>query len=356
MFCIAAFIVFLVLGIFSATYRHLAGKAWYCVLRKITFRPCDINFKEEMKGKLLGKVIFTHPKLAKFLAKWIDALAGIFVILSLWSLLVVFLSGLNLLVYDSCNPNDAQSCSLSGEACSIGTAAPGFLDSLAQGKPHEWLWHSITQFGTTISLVPNRFKYWDPTKYLATQPSYAADYDSSKPTTLEIVDPGCIYCAKLTKNLEAASTFETNNVSYLLYPIPMNDGYKFQHSKKIALWILAIAEYEQQTQDIQHRDWQLLKHIFMDDAEYGSLQNAFNVLYSSDQADEKLKKLTKGLGFTDQDITNIQSLTESDTIHAKLEEMQNIVEQRIHTIKIPTLLHDGRRFDRVVGVDTLKKQ
>jgi hypothetical protein len=44
MFCIAAFIVFATLAIFSASFRPLAAKAWHCVLRRVTFRPCDISF------------------------------------------------------------------------------------------------------------------------------------------------------------------------------------------------------------------------------------------------------------------------------------------------------------------------
>jgi len=85
MFCIAAFIVFLFLGIFSVRYRKLAKKAWSCVARKITFRPCEIGFKEDAKNILIGKLILTKPKLAKFLDKWIELFAAIFVILSISS-------------------------------------------------------------------------------------------------------------------------------------------------------------------------------------------------------------------------------------------------------------------------------
>ncbi len=158
MLCIAAFIVFLVLGIFSAAYRKLAGRAWYCVLRRVTFRPCDINFKEEVKGKLLGKFVFSHPRVAKFLSKWIDWLAAIFVVLTVWSVIAVLLSGLNLMVYDTCNPRDAESCSLGGEACSIGTTEPGFIEALMQGNPHGWAFGHVVQFGETIARVPDRFR------------------------------------------------------------------------------------------------------------------------------------------------------------------------------------------------------
>lgn len=112
MFCIAAFIIFAVLGIFSAKYRSLAKKAWRCTFLKITFRPCDINFQEEAKAQILGKFIFTRPRFARFIDRWIGVFASVFVILSVWSLLVVLNSGLNLLVYDTCNLNNSESCSL----------------------------------------------------------------------------------------------------------------------------------------------------------------------------------------------------------------------------------------------------
>ncbi len=56
MLCIASFIVFLILGVFSGYYRALAKKAWQCVGRRITFRPCDTSFADDVKGKLFGKM------------------------------------------------------------------------------------------------------------------------------------------------------------------------------------------------------------------------------------------------------------------------------------------------------------
>ncbi len=82
MLCIAALFIFLVLGIFSATHRKYAAKAWYCTWRKMTFRPCDINFDKELKGMLFGKMMFSRPGLAKFLSKTADWFALVFVLLS----------------------------------------------------------------------------------------------------------------------------------------------------------------------------------------------------------------------------------------------------------------------------------
>ena len=111
-----------------------------------TFRPCDINFSEEMKGKLLGRIILIHPRFARFLDRWINVFAWIFAILSIWSLAAVSLGGLNLLIYDTCDPQHAENCSLSGEACSVSSYTPGFWESLGKAtrgngrlpKPIRW--------------------------------------------------------------------------------------------------------------------------------------------------------------------------------------------------------------------------
>ena len=78
MFCIVAFIVLSILGIFSAANRRLAKEALDCVLRRITFRPCNTGFDEKMKAKILGKVIMRSEKLASFINKRFEILAWAF--------------------------------------------------------------------------------------------------------------------------------------------------------------------------------------------------------------------------------------------------------------------------------------
>ena len=196
MFCIAAFVVLFVCGIFSAAYRGMARKAWHCVLRRITFRPCDINFSEEMKGKLIGKVVLTHPRLARFLDRRIDLLAWLFALLSIWSLAAVSLAGLNLLIYDTCNPAHPEDCSLGGDACSVSSYVPGFWELARQGHPWQWFATEAKTLGDTISLVPARFKTWEPRDYLSADNTSYHPPDPAKPWALEIVDPGCHACVR----------------------------------------------------------------------------------------------------------------------------------------------------------------
>ncbi len=81
MFCIIAFVVLSILGIFSASNRQLAREALDCVFRRVTFRPCNTGFDEKMKAKILGFVITRSEGGARFLNKYFEVIAWIFFIL-----------------------------------------------------------------------------------------------------------------------------------------------------------------------------------------------------------------------------------------------------------------------------------
>ncbi len=81
MFCIVAFAVLSVLGIFSASNRVLAKEALDCVLRRVTLRPCNTGFDEKMKAKILGVVITRSEGAAIFLNKYFEAMAWVFFVL-----------------------------------------------------------------------------------------------------------------------------------------------------------------------------------------------------------------------------------------------------------------------------------
>lgn len=83
MFCIVAFIILSILGIFSATNRRLAKEAFDCVFRRLTFRPCNTGFDEKMKAKILGKVIMRSEKFASFINKRFEILSWLFFVIFL---------------------------------------------------------------------------------------------------------------------------------------------------------------------------------------------------------------------------------------------------------------------------------
>lgn len=343
MFCIAAFIVLAVCGIFSAAWRPMARKAWHCVARRLTFRPCDINFSEEVKGKLLGRIILDHPTLARFLDRWIDVFAWVFVGLSVWSLVAVSLAGLNLFIYDTCNPQHPENCSLSGEACSVATTDPGFWKSL----------------GETVSLIPSRLRTWKPEEYTGPDNSWYRPWNPAKPTALEIVDPGCHACADLFGNIRKAGFEDRYNLTYIAYPIPQANswnGYKFIHSYLITTYLEAMKQVPaaHPTSPVAP-DWRLLKRIFTGvNASGGKWQEVFDLALTTDQARATLDAFCADFGYSAEQRQRIAQLAGSPEIAAKIREHRAIVEQRIHTIRIPTILFNGRRYDRVIAPDQLK--
>ena len=65
MFCLITIIIFSILGIFSASHRRTAKKAFDCVFKRITLRPCDTGFDKKIKGKVIGKILNKSTKLAR---------------------------------------------------------------------------------------------------------------------------------------------------------------------------------------------------------------------------------------------------------------------------------------------------
>ena len=356
MFCIAAFIIFAILGIFSASYRSLAKKAWKCTLRKMTFRPCDINFQEEAKAKLLGKFIITKPRLARFLDRWMGVIASIFVILSVWSLLVVLNSGLNLLVYDTCNPNNAESCSLAGEACGVTSGKPGFWLSVKEGQVLMWAKDGVLTLGETITMIPNRFKEWNPNEFVSKSNTYYKPYDSSKTIALEIIDPSCKFCAKLFGNIKNTGFADRYNLTYLVYPIPdakQTNGYRFPHSRMVASYLEAVKRHPLASADTP-ADWQILERIFTGkDSDNIDYQIKFNTIYTVKEAEDVVLAWLTEIGYSKEDLVKIQQIANSDTVRSSLASQKDIVENTIKTIKIPTIMFDGRRYDRAIGPEKL---
>lgn len=357
MFCIAAFIVLVILSIFSATHRKLLKKAWGCVAKRVTFRPCDTKFKEEIKAKLLSKVALKKPRLVKAADIGLEVGAFIVILLTVWSLYVVVKSGLNLYVYGTCNPSNSASCSLGAEACSIETVKPSFVTSVKEFKVHTWFINEFKDFGKTVSNIPTRMQTWEPEKYLPEYVTYKNSYDSNKPTALEVFDPGCQFCKQLYTNMKEAGFSDRYNVAYIAYPIPSAkeaNGYKFSHSLIITQYLEAMKQRPLKDAK-QPADWQILDRVFTwQDAEKVSYQIRFNSFYNEDQAKNMLHTWMKDIGYTEEEIASIAQLAGSENIASVIQKNRDIVENKIKTVKIPTSIFDGRRHDGVIKVDVLK--
>jgi len=84
------------------------------------------------------------------------------------------------------------------------------------------------------------------------------------------------------------------------------------------------------------------------------MQEVINISYTNDQTTEYILKSLKEFGYTEEQIALIRSLAESDTVKKSLDSQKDIVENKIQTIKIPTIIFNGVRHDRVVDVEGLK--
>jgi membrane associated rhomboid family serine protease len=111
MFCIVAFIILAILGIFSASNRSLAKEAFDCVLRRVTLRPCNTGFDEKMKARILGSVITRSETAARVINLNFELLSWAFFILTLASTIYSARSLYLFYVTGSCNGlNQAAFC------------------------------------------------------------------------------------------------------------------------------------------------------------------------------------------------------------------------------------------------------
>ncbi len=363
MLCIAAFIIFLILypilGIFSKDYRILFRKSWECMFNRITFKPCDVNLGEEIKGKLLAKIIFTRPKLASFLDKAFDIFAFLFVILSVWSLVYMIVAGVNLLVYDTCNPQDVESCALGGESCGVDQGRLSLGEALEQRKLDEYLTSPFTDFFETVNLLPDRFRNWDANNYLAENPSYY-QFNQGNPVAIEIVDPGCVFCAQLFNNLKQTEFKEKQNLTYLLYPIPDENepnGTKFFNSTLISKYVEATKDFDLENNPEQiPADWQLLSRIWENPGDSDNLQNKLNLRLNSEEAEVELQNLLREIGYSDEQVEQISQKANSNEVESRLAEQKRIVEEEVRTIKIPTIIFNGRRYNNALSVEEINNK
>ncbi|MFH1174732.1 MAG: thioredoxin domain-containing protein [archaeon] len=131
MICLLAFIVFGILGIFSATYRKIAKEAFECVFKRITLQKCETGLDKRLKAQLTGKVMAKHAKLGGWLYKRFELLSWIFIILLFASLAYSLFAIFNFVAYGNCNGQQGGFCILDhaeGQSCSYlpsGSNSPG---------------------------------------------------------------------------------------------------------------------------------------------------------------------------------------------------------------------------------------
>ena len=101
MICLIALVVFGILGIFSASYRKLAGEAFDCVFRRLTLRKCETGFDTKLKSQIMGRLA-NHQRAARFVYKNFELLSWVFVILMVASFAYSAYSVYNYAQYGNC--------------------------------------------------------------------------------------------------------------------------------------------------------------------------------------------------------------------------------------------------------------
>ena len=102
MLCLLTLLVVAVLAAFSARHRPLAREALDCVLRRLTLRPCTTGLDERVRAAITGRVMRTHPRLARFLHRHMEAVA--------WALVILLLASTTHLAYGFYNFTRYGSC------------------------------------------------------------------------------------------------------------------------------------------------------------------------------------------------------------------------------------------------------
>jgi hypothetical protein len=357
MFCIAAFIVLLIISIFSAKYRTMMKRAWGCVGKKLMLRPCDTSFKQDLKDHMLSKVANKSPRMVKSADVAIEIGAILIVLLTVWSVFVVVKSGLNLFVYGTCNPTNSSACSLGAEACSIEKNNIGIAEAITSFKLHTYAAQEVSGIAETVSAIPARLKSWDAKAYVPEYATYAQTFNEQKPTAVEIIDPGCQFCRELYNNMKQADFTNRYNVTYIAFPIPSSEqasGYKFQHSYLVSSYLEATRRVplrEAQTP----ADWQLLDIIFTGKDGQFDNQTSMNSIWTEEEMNVRLTGWLQRIGYSDEQIKQVSDMARSEEVKQAIEKNRRIVQNDIKTVKIPTIIFDGRRIGGVLTVEELSK-
>ncbi|AUG30130.1 MULTISPECIES: hypothetical protein [Microbacterium] len=363
MVCIVAFIVVLVLSAVSAKYRRLLGKAWGCAWRRVTLRPCDTTFRDDVKNSLLAPLAVRAPRLVRPASIAIEVVAWIMVLSLIVSLYLLGRSGLNLFVYGTCDKQNAQACTLAAQACSIDAVEPGFWESIGTGDVLGAFGREFASVGDTIATVPSRLRTWDAEDFASPDATYLGGRVDGRPTALDVLDPGCRFCAELFRNMREAGFDETHNVTYLVYPIRGGFGDKFANSHLIATYLTAVRAFEAQrtaadaaadTAEVETGDWFILEQLFTTETADGQPTQEWMNAASAEAATARLHEWLGLDGYTPAQIEQIAQLTTSPEVAASLAHTRDVVEDQIRTVSIPSLIAGGGLHAGLMDVDTLR--
>ncbi len=349
MVCIAAFIILCLVGVFVAflslfrrdigkKYWAVFKKSWGCVGKKVRLQKCETNFKDDVKNSLLSKVVLKHPKWVKPLGTAIEVGAVLIVFLTVWSLVESVKAGLALWVFGTCNVSQPASCALGAEVCGIDAEEPK--------NPIEWTERWFSEWGEIFANIPDRFHDWNVEEYLVEPYSFVNKYQNNQPLAMDIFDPGCTVCLQSYRNQKQSGFFERYNTVLMIYPIQLPDGtYKFNNSDLVARYAHA-ADYLETNYTSK-----IIDKIFTESNADGIIYQTVLAQSSRENAEKLLQQWLKEFGADKAEITEIMQLAQSDIVTEIMNQVKNMVENKIHAKGIPTLLYDGKKHNGLYKAD-----
>lgn len=343
MVCIAAFIILCLVGVFVAflsifrrdigrKYWAVFKKSWGCVGKKVRLQKCETNFKDDVKNSLLSRVVLKHPKWVKPLGIAIEVSAILIVFITVWSLVEAVKAILALWVFGTCNVSQPASCALGAEVCGIDAAEPQ--------NPIEWTGRWFSEWGEIFTNIPDRFHDWQVEDYLVEPYSFAAKYQDNKPLAMDIFDPGCSVCLQSYRNQKSSEFFEEYNTVLMIYPIQLPDGsYKFNNSDIVARYAHAA--------DLLDTDYtgKIIDRLFTESNSDGMIYQSVIMQGTSDEAEKLLQSWLRDFGAEKTEIEKLVSTAHSDEVTDIMQQVKEMVEDKIHAKGIPTLIYNGKKHN-----------
>ncbi len=359
MLCIVAFFVVLVLSAVSAKYRKLLGRAWGCFSRRITFRPCDSTFRDEVKDSLLAPVALRAPKLVAPASVAIEVVAWLMMASLVVSLYIVARSVLYLGVYGTCDKVDPVACSLSStQGCGIGAAQPTFTQSLLRGDVLGAFGNEATDIADAVVAIPGTFRTWDAADHVIPAASYDGGFREGLPTALEVIDPGCQFCATLFRTVEGSAFAERHNITYIVYPIGMGLAPRFQHSPLVAQYLTAVRLLEADRADraSDPTDWFMLKQMYTGTRPDGTgWQVWFNETATAADAEAQLHAWLADAGYDAAGVRQVAEFAASEQVADAIDAGMRVVDDEIRTVTIPSMVAGGKLHKGAIEADVLDR-
>ena len=338
MVCVAAFIILCLIGVFvfflsffkpdiGKRYLKIFKKAWACVGRRLTFRKCDTNFKEDIKNSILKKFIIKRPKLVKPISFGIEVLAVLIVFITIFSVVEAAKAGLSLYVLGTCNVSRPEACLFGeGNVCAI--------DS--ERMESNWFKDWVILFEN----IPDRMKKWNANDYLNNDSIYYKEFDTNKKTVLNIFGPMCHNCATSLKKQLNNGFFDKYNVALIPYATS-------EKSEFLARFMLAVNQMPLANEISP--SWQLLKKLFTQEYQkHITWQDAFlDDIITESNMDQVMKDWLKELGYNDNQIEELFVIAYSSEIDKQILENIRIADEEIRIRGVPTTIYKGRRHTGV---------